>query len=195
MSEKNRGFFMGFEDLAAELHKQAEAEGRKAIHSAEKSARETEEEAKEKADALLRAAKREASEYARQESAERMTSAKLSAKKIIDEARDEAVEACLRQVWQQFRSDSLRKGSYPQIFARLLSEAAKELGSGDAAAYVRDEDRGLVPGMRAEKLPAGYSGGVLLESADGKVRVNKTLEEAFAQGKTALRKQIYDKLF
>lgn len=185
---------MGFEDLAAELHKQAEAEGRKLLHSAEKSAMETEGQAHQKADELVRAAKKEASAYAKQESAERITSAKLSAKKITDEARDEAVEACLRQVWQQFKSDSLRK-SYPQLLERLVREGISELGFRDALLYVRDEDRGMVPGYRTAKLPQGYSGGVLLESADGKVRVNKTLEEAFAQKKSALRKQIYDRLF
>jgi vacuolar-type H+-ATPase subunit E/Vma4 len=36
---------------------------------------------------------------------------------------------------------------------------------------------------------------VIVESKDGKVRVNKTLEEVFAQKKPALRKEIYDRLF
>jgi len=185
---------MGFEDLASELHKQAEAEGRKLEHAAEKSAEKIEEEAREAAEAAARSAKKDAAAYAKQQSSERLTSAKLTAKKILDEARDSAVEASLKQVWLAFKSESLKKSNYPAILDRLVREGIRELGGKDAAVYVRDEDREFVPGYKP-KLPAEYSGGAILESQDGKVRVNKTLEEAFAQKKTDLRKQIYDKLF
>lgn len=186
---------MGFEDLASELSRQAESEGKKLLSAAERSAEKIEEAAKEKSEEALRAAKKEASAYMKQESSERITSAKLSAKKIVDEARDDAVEASLRQVWQQFKSDSLRKGAYPQLLNRLVSEGLGELGTQDATIYVRDEDKPLVSGYRAATLPKEYSGGAIIESANGKIRVNKTLEETFAQKKGELRKQIYDKLF
>jgi vacuolar-type H+-ATPase subunit E/Vma4 len=189
------GIVMGFEDLASELHKSAEAEGRKLIHAAERSSEKFEAEAKEKAEEQLRAAKKEASTYSKQEASERITSAKLSAKKIVDEAREEAVEAALRQAWSQFKSDSLKKSNYPQLLDRLMREGASELGTKDAIAYVRDEDRQLVSGFKLAKLPPEYCGGAILESPNGRVRVNKTLEEVFAQKKTALRKEIYDKLF
>ncbi|MFA6489195.1 MAG: V-type ATP synthase subunit E family protein [Candidatus Micrarchaeia archaeon] len=186
---------MGFEGLASELHKHAEAEGRKLIHAAEKNAEKIEGEAKEKADESVKAAKKDAASFVKQESSERLTSAKLSAKKIVDEARDSAVESGLEQVWAVFKSDSLKKSAYPQLLDRLVREGARELGGKDATVYVRDEDRALVSGYRLAKLPSEYSGGAILESADGKVRVNKTLEDTFAQKKLQLRKQIYDKLF
>jgi len=186
---------MGFEDLASELHKHAELEGKKLIRAAEQSAEKIESEAKEKAEESVRRAKKEASAYAKQESSERLTSAKLSAKKIVDESRDEAVESALKSVWAQFRSDSLRKAAYPQLLSRLVREGVAELGSGNAMVHVRDEDRQLVSGHNLGKLPPEYSGGAIVESADGKVWVNKTLEEVFAQKKPALRKSIYDKLF
>ncbi|MCX8197960.1 MAG: V-type ATP synthase subunit E family protein [Candidatus Micrarchaeota archaeon] len=186
---------MGFEDLASELHKSAEAEARKIVHSAEKNAEKIEAEAKEKAELAVKAAKREAIEYSKQESSERLTSAKLSAKKIIDEAKEEAVDAALKQVWEQFKSESLKKSNYPQILDRLIREGLEELGAKDAIVHVRDEDRALVSGFRLAKLPPGYSGGAILESADGKVRVNKTLEEVFSQKKPQLRKEIFDRLF
>jgi len=184
---------MGFEDLATELHKSAEAEGRKLIHAAERSAEKIEAEAKDKSEEQLKAAKKEASAYSKQEAAERITSAKLSAKKIVDEAREEAVENGLRQIWQQFKSDSLKKSNYPQLLDRLIREGVSELGSKDAVVYVRDEDRGMVSGFKLATLPPGYSGGAMLESPNGKIRVNKTLEETFAQKKAGLRKDIYDR--
>jgi V/A-type H+-transporting ATPase subunit E len=186
---------MGFEELISELQKQAEAEGKKVAAASEKNAGKIEEEAKEKAEEALRAAKKEASAYAKQESSERITSAKLSAKKIVDEARDDAVEASLKQVWSQFKSDSLRKGAYPPLLGRLISDGLRELGTTDAIIYVRDEDRQYVSGYRLSKLSQDYGGGVMLESANGKIRVNRTLEEVFAQKKGEIRKQIYDKLF
>lgn len=186
---------MGFEELAGELHKNAEAEGRKLTAAAERNAKKSEEEAQQKADELLRSSKKEAQAYAKQESAERLTSAKLAAKKIVDEAKDDAVEASLHQVWNAFKAASLRKGTYQQLLQKLINEGMKELGSQDAVLYVRDEDRQLVSGYRTAKLPPQYCGGAILESTNGKVRVNKTLEEAFAHEKSNLRKKIYDKLF
>ncbi len=186
---------MGFEDLASELHKHAEAEGKKLMHASERAAGKTEDEARAASEEAFRAARKEAASFVKQESSERLTSAKLSAKKILDEARDEAVGGSLLQVWRQFKSDSLRKTAYPALLQRLLKEALAELGSGDATVYVRDENRQLVSGYKLSRLPSEYTGGVIVESTNGKVRVNKTLEEAFAQKKGSLRKQIYDKLF
>ena len=186
---------MGFEELASELHKSAEAEGRKIIHAAERGAEKAAEAAQEKADEQVRQAKKEAASAIRQEAAERLTSAKLAAKKMVDEARDEAVEATLHEVWKAFRASSLKKSAYPQLLSRLVAEGQKELGTADAVIYVRDEDRPLLSGLKLGKLPAEYSGGAIVESANGKVRVNRTLEEIFAQKKGELRKGIYDKLF
>lgn len=186
---------MGFEELANELHKSADAEGKKIVHASQKSADRTVEEAKAKADELVRAAKKEASEFSKQESSERITSAKLAAKKMVDEARDEAVEASISQMWQRFKSDSMRKGTYPTLLEKLVREGMAELGSREATVYARDEDRGYLSGYPLKKLPAEYSGGVIVESASGKVRVNKTIDELFAEKKPELRKQIYDKLF
>jgi vacuolar-type H+-ATPase subunit E/Vma4 len=195
MSKNSGGIFMGFEELASELHKQSEAEGKKLIHAAEKNAEKMGEEAKEKAETLMREAKKEAAAYVKQESSERITSAKLSAKKILESSRDEAVEASLHQVWSQFKSDSLRKSTYPALLAKLVSDGMKEMGTQEATVYVREEDKPLVSGYKLSTLPREYSGGAIIESANGKIRVNKTLEDAFAQKKSALRKQIYDKLF
>jgi vacuolar-type H+-ATPase subunit E/Vma4 len=61
--------------------------------------------------------------------------------------------------------------------------------------FVRDEDRPLVQGYRLAKLPSEFSGGAIIETSDGKIRVNKTLEEVFSQKKSEIRKQIYDRLF
>jgi len=187
---------MGFDELVRELEKGAEAESRKILHASEKNAGKTVEGAKEKADGILKAARKEAAEFAKQEASEKETSAKLDAKKMLDEARDEAVEACILQVWQKFRSDALKKSSYPALLGKLVEEGAREIGAGQGAAvYVRDEDRGLAPGYALKKLPAEYSGGAIVESPNGKVRTNKTLEEIFAQKRPVLRKEIYDRLF
>lgn len=186
---------MGFEELAGELHRNAEAEGKKIISAAQKNAHKAEAEAQLKAEESLRTAKKEAQSYARQEAGERLTSAKLAAKKITDEAKDDAVGGSLHQVWGAFKQNSLRKSAYPQLLQKLIAEGLRELGANEAVLYVRDEDKPLVSGYRTARLPQQYSGGAILESANGKIRVNKTLEEAFAQKKEGLRKKIYDKLF
>jgi len=186
---------MGFEELVGELSKGADTEGRKLAHAAEKNAVKIVEDAKEKAEETVKAAKKEAVDFAKQEASERTTSAKLAAKKMVDEARDEAVEASMGQLWQKFKSDSMKKSVYPGLIERLVAEGKAELGASNATVYVRSEDAQYVKSGDTKKLPAEYCGGVIVESKDGKVRVNKTLEEIFAQKKSALRKEIYDRLF
>jgi len=187
---------MGFEELVSELSRNADAEGKKHLRAAEKNSEKIVEEAHEKADTIVKAAKKEATDLSKQESSERITSAKMSAKKMLDEARDEAVEKSLVQVWQKFKSSALGKSTYPALLNRLAREGMDEIGSEERPTlYIRDEDRPLVSGFSTKKLPPEYSGGVIVESANGRVRVNKTLEELFAQRKMQLRKQAYDKLF
>ena len=186
---------MGYEGLASELHKNAEAEGRKLIRTAEHSAEKIMDEANEKAKEISSAAKKEANAFVKQESAERLTSAKLSAKKILDEAKDEAVERAVSSIWAGYKSQALKKSTYPELFSRFLKEGLQELGTQKALLYVRDEDRQMVQGYKTAPLPPEHCGGLIIESLDGKVRVNKTLEEAFAARKNELRKKIYAEIF
>jgi vacuolar-type H+-ATPase subunit E/Vma4 len=188
---------MGFEELTSELQKSADAEGKKIVRASERTAEKTIDDANEKARSLVDDARKEASALSKQETSERITSAKLAAKKMVDEARDEAVEKALESVWREFKANSLKKSAYPALFARLLKEAADELGDPRPTAYVRDEDKSLLSGSnyKSMRLSEEYCGGVILESSDGKVRVNRTLEEVFSQKKNELRKEIYQKLF
>jgi vacuolar-type H+-ATPase subunit E/Vma4 len=187
---------MGFDELASELSKGAEAEGRKIISAAEKSAQRIVEDAEARAAETLKAAKKEAAELSAQESSERVTSARLAAKKIMDEARDHAVERALDDVWRKYKAAALRKDKYPELLQRLVKEGMGEMGGqGSYTLYVRQEDEHLVAGSKTARLPPEYSGGAIIESQNGRVRVNRTLEEVFAQQKPLLRKQIYDKLF
>ncbi|MEM4348351.1 MAG: V-type ATP synthase subunit E [Candidatus Anstonellaceae archaeon] len=186
---------MGFEELAQQIQKNAEAEGRRIIHTAQKNAEKIVEAASKNADENLKKAKAEAAALVKQEHAERVTSAKLAAKKIISEAKDDAVEAAVQEVWKEFVATATKKSTYPSLLAKLVQEGLKELGTKEAVLYVRDEDRYLVSGYQLAKLPSEYAGGVIVESTDGKVRVNKTLDEIFLRKKDWLRKQIYEKLF
>ena len=114
---------------------------------------------------------------------------------MVDEAREEAVEASISQVWNRFRSDSMKKSSYPELLNALVKEGMAELGASQAIVYARDEDKQHLSGYQFKKLPQEYCGGVIVESQSGKVRVNRTLEDIFAQKKPQLRKDIYDRLF
>ncbi len=186
---------MGFEELSHELFKSAQAEAKKILAAAEKSSEKIVDEAREKALAAERASKKEAAAYSKQESAERLTSARLTSKKMVDSAKEEAVDSNLQEVWKSFKAASLKKSTYPQLMQELLEEGLGELGSREATVYVRDEDKSLVAGYKAARLPPGFSGGLIIESANGKIRINKTLEEMFFQKKGMLRKKIYDMLF
>ena len=58
-------------------------------------------------------------------------------------------------------------------------------------------DKSLIPALKGAKVVEDLHGfgGALLESADGKIRMDLTLETLFESRRDEIRKKIYEKLF
>jgi V/A-type H+-transporting ATPase subunit E len=186
---------MGLDSLKREIEREAEAEGRKILDDAERESRETVKGAEKGAKLKETDAEAEAQKLLASEKSERIVATRLEAKKIRADAKEEAIKESLGSVWKQFAA--LPKGKeYPALLGRLVSDGTREIGAG-AKVYVRKEDRGLLKDMGADlaEKPIGCAGGAIIESADGKVRVDNTLEQLFEEKREEIRKEIYGRLF
>ena len=90
---------------------------------------------------------------------------------------------------------------YAEVMERLIREALEALGEGGARLHVdpRDEEtvRALLP-----RLPGGLpmmpdletGGGVAVDSADGRIRVDNTFDSRLARAGEVYRRELFDRL-
>ncbi len=169
---------------AKAAERQAEDEARKILHDAHFAAKKIEE-----------AAHSEGLAFVESERKERLSAAKLEAQKAISEAREAAVNAALESVWQAFAAR--RKGqAYRSALLRLVDAGIAELGHGRPVVRCNAIDRKLLA-RRHYRLgsPIECEGGAIVETPDGRIRSDCTLEAIFASQKESVRKELYERLF
>ncbi|MFH1722815.1 MAG: V-type ATP synthase subunit E family protein [Candidatus Altiarchaeota archaeon] len=184
---------MGLNELEEELTANAEKE-----ISAIKNASEHQEssilsDARNKAKEIKAEALSEGKARAESERRGALASARLEAKRILNQAREEAVNENLneiREVLSQIRDDN----RYPKILQNLVDEGLKELGD-DSTVYVNKGDEKLVKAKKISEKEIESVGGVIIESSDGRIRVDSTIDSLFHQKTEYLRRQIFSELF
>jgi len=134
---------------------------------------------------------------------EKMLWAHLEGKRLIAEAKNKAVEASLDE-FRRILKSSRKMAEYRQFMKRASERALSELKQvgRDKATYVvhvLKGEKSLLPRMPGvvvkEDLDPKYIGGLLMEFADGSVRVNMTLSELLNLKSTKIRGKIYTHLF
>lgn len=185
---------MGFDALAHELEKKSSDEARAIVAAAHGQAKEIVDSAQFSAKAKVASAKNEVASFLEAEKSERLTSAKLQCSKILSDAREGAVSNSLELVWQQMQK-SRTAPSYKKLLSALLAQGIEELGTSDVVLYANEADIKHLKGGRHKVLAANCTGGVIIEKRDGSVRVDKSFEAIFAEGKDDLRKSIFSMLF
>lgn len=126
---------------------------------------------------------------------ERIAWARLESKRIMAEAKEDAIKGVLDDLFEALEAS--RKGAeYKRYMAKSVNAAIAELGAGATIHVVRG-DKALVPAVKGARVVEDLDslGGVLAESADGKIRMNFTLETLFESNRDGVRKQVYDLLF
>ncbi len=188
---------MGLNDLKKEMRRKAEREAARLIS-----------EQKEKDDALLadarkegrrvvEEAKKEVGLMVENEKNEQIAAARLQAKKIINDAKEDVVERALGQAFEELKK--LRnEREYRALLASLIKEGTHEIGK-DAVVYVKKNDaklaRGLGLGVKLVDKHIDCAGGALIESRDGRVRMDNTFEARFEEMKESLRKEVFTRIF
>ncbi|HNT60779.1 MAG TPA: V-type ATP synthase subunit E, partial [Candidatus Bilamarchaeaceae archaeon] len=86
--------------------------------------------------------------------------------------------------------------AYPRFLNSLVEKGMKELGEERAVVHVAKADRKHLRGGKYQvKDGLDAWGGCVVESADGNVRVDLTLESLLSQKRDVLRKRLYASLF
>ncbi len=180
--------------LLAEAKKQAEEITKAADWHLEKML--TEEKAKRAI--LLKKAEEDAMQLIEEQRKERLAWASLEAKRIISEAREDAIKSILEDLFTMLE-DISKKSEYKDFLKRTTVQALGELKSDRLVLHCKKEDKAIVQTLVKDSTEIeddlNSLGGFILETADGKIRLNLTLESVFETKREDLRKLIYQKLF
>ncbi|VVC04633.1 V-type ATP synthase subunit E [Candidatus Burarchaeum australiense] len=184
LDELRKGVLEKARDEARTVEKSADAEASSLVSKAEAQRKE-----------ILEAAKREAASLVQTERDEAVANAHLETKREMAKAREELVASIETDVWEELLKARKDKKAYAELLHSLIAKGRKLLADEgpEVVVYARAEDAKLLGELKGAKLarePIECSGGVVITSADGRVRVDNTFEALFAEKRDELRIEI-----
>ena len=139
---------------------------------------------------------------------QRVQAAELKLQSNLDQVRWNLVRAVESRLEERIRVLRQDAAAYAGYLRGLLREGATQLGAGDLAVQADRADHELVSGLIGELAgelgdrrveldpePVATVAGLLLTSADGRVRVDQTFEGRLARLRPQLQQVILERLF
>ena len=188
---------MGIESLTSSLISEAEKEAKEIIESAESHVAGMLSDEKSKCSKFLKDAEEDAKKRISEYQQERVAWAQLEKKRIMAEAKEDAIKSALDEIYKSLAK--LRgTAKYKAFLKSAVSSAVQDLKGKKLIVHVLKGDKKLLPRMNAGvKVVTDLDavGGVIVETADNRMRVNYTLESVFESRSEELRKKISARLF
>ena len=186
---------MGIDHLTADILAEARKEAKAITDAAEAEKKKALKEEKAKVSRMLSDAENEAGMFVSAQQRERIAWAKLEAKKVEGEAKEAKITEAMDGLYAKLRTFRSSK-EYPAFLNARVKEATEEIKTKTHVAHVCRGDKKLLRDFRGtikEDLPG--MGGAIVESPDGTVRVDCTLETLFEDKRELLRKKLYERMF
>ncbi len=185
---------MSIEKLKTSLLSEAQKEADGITSEARAQSQKMLEEERSKIQAVKAVAEKDVVRLLDEERNERMAWARLEAKRINAEAKEDAIKVVLDDFMETLAG--MRKSAeYKRFLKHSVETAATELGA-PVIAHVRSGDKDTLSKMKGVTVVEDLEGlgGALVESENGMVRVNLTLETLVETRRDELRSQIYERL-
>lgn len=186
----------GLAAVINELRKDGERKANALIEEGEADAQRTLVEAKQQAKAIVEKAGLEATAQALEESS-RVSAERLKAGMIVAQAREQAISKTMEQLLENLSSSSsprnASKSGYEKLFGKLAKEGLKQIEGG--VIRCRKQDAALSRKFGRLGEPINCSGGLVIESADGRIRLDATFEGLLEENKDELGKKAFELLF
>ena len=184
--------------LAALIRRQGDDEAAQAAAKAGKQAEQIRAAARAEADAIRAAAQREGETRGRRRAAEILAVATARRRMSLLQARESLIDEALAQVRARL-SDVASRPAAADLLAELIREGLASLPAGPVRARVAPSDAALLAPAALAALGAGRwelslepsavpGGGVILETADGRLRFDNSLDARGRRRRDDLRR-------
>ena len=186
---------MGLEKLKRSLIAEATSEADMIISSAEKEAKAILEEDRKSIDAAKERIDAELDVVLAAQRQEKTAATRLEAKRLISEAKEDVLNAALDDFFIALK-DLRDSSEYKKFLSNRVAKASEEI-SGELIVHVPKGDKELLPKSKNITIKEDLDsiGGILIENASGKIRLNYTLETLIEKEKDELRKKLYESIF
>ncbi|MEK6843362.1 MAG: V-type ATP synthase subunit E family protein [Candidatus Micrarchaeota archaeon] len=184
---------MGLEALKGELAKKTQSESLRIDSEARMEIKKLREEAKKDYENRMEFAQNEAKETIAREKM-RIPAARLKARRRIQDAKYEIVTDAFEELKKMLNARmSSGKKEYEKMLDALIKEGLEEIGAKNAIINVRKQDLQFAKkyGKTAE---ISCSGGAIISSEDGKLRINSTFEAILEKKKELLEQSAFEML-
>ncbi len=186
---------MGIEKLKSSLLSEAQQESARIVEDAQKQAKTMLEEERARCAAMKSTAEKELESRLEEQREERLAWARLEARRILAEAREDAIKSVLEDFFEVL--NTMRKsGDYKKLLSTTLSQAISDVGPGSTI-HVLKGDKALLSAPKNVKVVEDLEGlgGLVAESANGKIISDHTIETIFETRRDEMRKNVNEKLF
>ncbi|MBI5553198.1 MAG: hypothetical protein HY917_00490 [Candidatus Diapherotrites archaeon] len=184
---------MALENLGMELLEEARAQAKEKRLSASRQSEDLLKRAGAEEKSLRESARLQAERMIEAERAERTSGFLLKAQRMVSEARHESIEEGMKGLFEAFVKAFVSSKSYPGFLDRMVQEGLTSVGA-DAVVYVNARDKKLLK-VKASFKEKDLSGGVIVASRDGRVRMDGSLESVFLEQKEEARRLVAQSLF
>ena len=186
---------MGIEKLKVSLLAEAREEAQQIVQTAQSHIDGMVKEERAKNAAMKTRAEKEVEKTLEDQRNERIAWARLEAKRINAEAREDALNNVLEEFFDSL-AKSRKSQEYRKFLKKAVPAAAADLG-GKVTIHVVKGDRASIPKIKDAKVVEDLDGlgGALVESEDGRIRVDLTLETLVDTRRDEIRSKIAKKLF
>jgi len=187
---------MGIERLTSTLLMEAKTEAADIVSAAESHVEKMVEEERSKNQELSSKLEADLDKLLESQRNERIAWARLEAKRILAEAREDAIKNVLEGFFSDLKKTKKTK-EYKAFMSKIMKAATEELSGSGLIVHACKGEGKLLGKSRGTKVVEDLDalGGVIVESKDGKMRVNLTLETIFESRRDELRKKISDRIF
>ncbi|MFN3910072.1 MAG: V-type ATP synthase subunit E [Candidatus Anstonellaceae archaeon] len=181
---------MSLSGIVHQIEKEAKDKALSILEEAKKQQTSIILEAKKQGKNLILSAEQQAKELSKNYHLEKISSTQNESNRIVQEAREEAIENALKEIWNEFVAFS-KSPAYPKFLKKLAALAIEELEISNPVFVVNQKDAKIISGLG---LKIGQirdiRGGLIAQSKDEKVVVDYSFESIFEQKKPVLRAQI-----
>ncbi len=197
----------GLVAIAGEVLGDAQKEAEATIAAAEKEAKATLAKAKEQADKDYQATVGAAQARAEAEKRKIASLAEVDARNLLLQKKEELVDAAFEKTLQNLKNFT-ETDQYHDYLIKLIEDSAKRVGTQKIVLHVNAKDKtrlskdilnGLSEKLHAElavaQEPVECIGGCKIQTADGKVTIDSTIDNRLQELKPTLRTQIAKILF
>ena len=120
-----------------------------------------------------------------------LSEARRTARKTTLSAKEELIDQCFTQAKERLKT--MKGEEYRSVLTRLIKESLPHIGDKGLVTLTRDEDKSIInsfPNLKVKPELAPGLGGLIIESADGRIIVDNTFDAILERNKDDIRTEV-----